>query len=212
MTSKKPSGAWFEKQRKLKESSNQSLSASLGKWLLKPSVKENLVVPSQTDKNYEIKVSDNATNPITTNVCESVVQNDCYSDQIAQEKHDDFTNFDFNDPAKWPKITPRLKAVLIEHGPPTSNQNYYPHDENNRHFSNKWFFKKLTNGEQVQRQWLMYSVSKNKLFCFPCILFCTTNCAFVSGFGDWQHSNPRLPDHEFSLLHKQNCIKWKELE
>lgn len=48
----------------------------------------------------------------------------------------------------------------------------------------------------------MYSVSKNKLFCFPCILFCTTNCAFVSGFDDWQHLNPRLPDHEINLLHQ----------
>jgi len=58
----------------------------------------------------------------------------------------------------------------------------------------------------------MYSISKNKLFCFLCILFCTTNCAFVSGFDDGQHLNHRLPDHEINLLYKQNCIKWKELE
>lgn len=200
MASKKPSGAWFEKQRKLKESSNQSLSASLGKWLQKPSSKENLVVPSETDSNDEIKITENA------------IESDT-NDEIKIEKQDNTKNVDFNDPAKWPKITPRLKAILIEHGPPiSSTQNYYPHDENNRHFSNKWFFRKLTNGEQVRRQWLMYSVSKNKLFCFPCILFCTTNCAFVSGFDDWQHLNPRLPDHEINLLHKQNCIKWKELE
>jgi len=35
---------------------------------------------------------------------------------------------------------------------------------------------------------------------------------FVSGFDDWQHLNPRLPDHEINLLHNQNCIKRKELE
>jgi hypothetical protein len=57
MASKKSSGVWFEKQKKLKESSNQSLSASLGKWLQKPSSKENIVVPSETDTNHEIKIT-----------------------------------------------------------------------------------------------------------------------------------------------------------
>lgn len=36
--------------------------------------------------------------------------------------------------------------------------------------------------------------------------------AFVSGFDDWQHLNPRLLDHEINILRKKNCIKWKELE
>jgi len=44
------------------------------------------------------------------------------------------------------------------------------------------------------------------------VFFCTTNCSFVSDFGDWQHLNPRLPNHEINSLLKQNCINWKELE
>lgn len=142
MASKKPSGAWFEKQRKLKESNNKSLSASLGKWLQKSSPKENLVVPLETDTNDEIIITENSTN----------IESDT-NDEIKIEKQGNTKNVDFNDLTKWPKITLRLKAILIEHGPPiSSTQNYYPHDENNRHFSNKWFFRKLTNGEQVRRQ------------------------------------------------------------
>jgi len=194
MASKKPSGAWFVKQRKLKESNNKSLSASLSKWLQKSSSKENLVVPLETDTKDEIKIKENSTtiesdtnNEIKITENTTTIESDT-NDEIQIEKQGNTKNVDFNDPAKWPKITLRLKAILIEHGPPiSSTRNYYPHDENNRHFSNKWFFRKLTNGEQVRRQWLMYSVSKNKLFCFPCILFCTTNRAFVSGFDDWQH-------------------------
>lgn len=107
---------------------------------------------------------------------EAIIIHNVDIDQIVEENPDNFTNFDFNDPGKWPKITTKLKSVLIERGPPvSSNQIYYPYDENNRHFSNKCFFKKLTNGEQVRRQWLIYSISKNKLFCFPCVLFCISN-------------------------------------
>lgn len=65
------------------------------------------------------------------------------NDEIKIKKQDNTKNVDLNDPAKWPKITPRLKAILIEHGPISSTQNYYLHDENNRHFSNKWFFRNL---------------------------------------------------------------------
>lgn len=46
----------------------------------------------------------------------------------------------------------KFKLTLIEHGSPiSSSQNYYPHYENNSHFSNKWFSRKHTNGDQVRR-------------------------------------------------------------
>lgn len=144
MASKKPSGAWFEKQRKLKESNNKSLSASLGKWLQKSSTKENLVVPLETDTNNEIKLIANSTtiesytnNKIKITENTTTIESDT-NDEVIIEKQGNTKNVDLNDPAKWPKITPSLKAILIERGPPISSiQNYYPHDENNRHFINK---------------------------------------------------------------------------
>jgi len=92
MASKKPSGAWFEKQRKLKESSNKSLSASLGKWLQKSSPKENLVVPLETDTNNEIKITENTTT-IESNT----------NDEIKIEKQGNTKIFDFNHPINSPK-------------------------------------------------------------------------------------------------------------
>nr|CAI5828284.1 unnamed protein product [Callosobruchus analis] len=32
------------------------------------------------------------------------------------------------------------------------------------------------------------------------------------GFNDWRHLSPRIPEHENSPFHRENCIKWKILE
>lgn len=219
MPPKKPLGAWFENQRKLKESNNRALSKTSNKWL-QINETQSVASPSNVelettlipfDQNDKI-LKENASKALVLSISNSDDQC-CTSELNTCEKQTNISNFDFNNPAKWPTLTSNLKTILVEHGPPKILDTiYYPLDENNRHFSKKWFYKKLTNGEQVQRQWLMYSVSNNKLFCFPCVLFSSQDCAFVSGFNDWPHLNPRLPDHENNLQHKQNYIKWKEFE
>lgn len=40
------------------------------------------------------------------------------------------------------------------------------------------------------------------VFCAFYFVHCTTNCAFISGFDDWQHLNPRLPDHVTYCINK----------
>ncbi|KAL4089763.1 hypothetical protein QTP88_024734 [Uroleucon formosanum] len=95
--------------------------------------------------------------------------------------------------------------------------NYFPvNDEDGRHFDGKWFYKFLNNGEKVRRQWLLYSKSKNAIFCFACLLFSNNDIRKSTfsnnGFKDWKHLNPSVAEHENSKNHKQNFLDWKELE
>mgnify|MGYP003462097065 FL=1 len=47
----------------------------------------------------------------------------------------------------------------------------FPNDYANRVFPNTILCYKLPNGEDVHRDWLVWSESKQALFCFPCRLF-----------------------------------------
>lgn len=112
----------------------------------------------------------------------------------------------------------RFRDLMVERGPYLMDQNnYFPvNDDDGRHFDGKWFYTFLNNGEKVRRQWLLYSISKNAIFCFPCLLFSNNDIrksTFLNnGFNDWKHLNPSVAEHEYSKNHKQNLLDWKELE
>lgn len=92
--------------------------------------------------------------------------------------------------------------------------NYFP--VNGRHFDGKCFNKLLNNGEKVRTQWLLYSTSKNAIFCFACLLIVNNNIRKSSfsnyGFQSWKHLNLSVAEHDNSNNHKQNLLNWKELE
>lgn len=61
----------------------------------------------------------------------------------------------------------RFRDFIVERGPYLIDQNnYFPVNDDGRHFDCKWFYKFLNNGEKVRRQWLLYSKSKNAIFLF----------------------------------------------
>lgn len=101
---------------------------------------------------------------------------------IALEEHDNFINFDFDNLVKWSKIISMLKDVLIEHGPPiSSSQNYYPHDENNSYFNNKWFYRILPMVNKFQHNGQCIVFKKITFFSMYFILY-YKYCAFVLHF------------------------------
>ncbi|GBM30112.1 Zinc finger MYM-type protein 5 [Araneus ventricosus] len=130
------------------------------------------------------------------------------------------TQIIYEDPKKWPANfrSYTILCKLVERGPQTIGLNSYkfPYTEDGRHFSQKWFFKILTNGKKVKRRWLLYSQSKDKMFCFPCLLFSKADKSpfsdFEKGFNDWKHLNPFIHVHETSSTHRHSYVEWKELE
>lgn len=57
---------------------------------------------------------------------------------------------------------------------------------------------------------MLYSESKNAVFCFPCILFGKKNNSAPGfadtnvGFSDWKHLNPHIQLHENTETHRSD--------
>lgn len=73
------------------------------------------------------------------------------------------------------------------------------------------FMRKLQNGEKKLREWLLYSPSKNALFCFRCLLFSSKPTVFGNknkGFINWKKCNECLQEHETSKTHAESVRIW----
>lgn len=90
----------------------------------------------------------------------------------------------------------------------------FPKNEEGRSFSNSYFKRRLQNGEEVTRNWLLYSKKLNSIYCYSCKIFGNLNIPFTSidGYSDWRHISQALSKHEISLNHMQNMKKWMELK
>lgn len=145
--------------------------------------------------------------------------------------YDDGINFDmgeegvvteiiYDNPCKWPNVAnDAMRVELLEGGSQTVDIDHFnfSSSDDERHLSKIWVFKELLNGEKVKRQWMMYSKSKDAVFCFPCILFgnkCKSSSTFSDkslGFNDWKQLNPHIKQHENSEKHTNYYVQWKEL-
>ena len=106
-------------------------------------------------------------------------------------------------------------------GPPPPTKSIPP-DNYGRAFSHFIFKSKRPNGEIEVRNWLVFSPSKNSLFCFPCRLFTSTTIghpvsflATPDGHGQtsgWKKLSSRVPHHEHTSSHKLCYLKWRQLE
>ncbi|GFQ95848.1 zinc finger MYM-type protein 1 [Trichonephila clavata] len=66
------------------------------------------------------------------------------------------------------------------------------------------FFRKHISGGKIKREWLMYSPSTGKVYCFPCILFgeAQNRSHFQTGFSDWKNALHRIQSHENNATHR----------
>ena len=72
-----------------------------------------------------------------------------------------------------------------------------------RFFCKSTFYCSLPNGEKKKRNWLCYSPSTGRAFCFQCKLFTPEDGAFSkSGFCDWKNATQRMVAHESSKAHR----------
>jgi len=108
-----------------------------------------------------------------------------------------------------------LRDLLVEKCPIKITNIDFPKDEFSRHFFSSFDIQKLSNGEQHERRWLIYSQDLDKVFCFCCKLLnlvpSTTRLA-NEGSRDWRNISQKLRNHEISNDHIANMSLWIDLE
>lgn len=110
-------------------------------------------------------------------------------------------------------ICDKMKLLLVKNNPLQINLNYYPLDDSKRKFSNVHYFKTLSNGEKLNRTWLIYSESSDSVFCFCCKLFQKDISSLSKqGTRDWKNISQILKRHENSPNHKIGYEDWKTLQ
>jgi hypothetical protein len=80
-----------------------------------------------------------------------------------------------SDPAEW-EITPDLIHHFAKHIPSQNIESDIflkgrSYGDKVRYARKEYFIRRLTNGETVQKYWLMYSPSTGKTYCYVCKLF-----------------------------------------
>jgi hypothetical protein len=66
-----------------------------------------------------------------------------------------------------------------------------------RHLTQAMFKRQLSSGEVAHREWLIYSPSQGKVYCFVCKLFSHTDSTFnTSGFNHWKRAFKAASHHE----------------
>ncbi|KAI3684618.1 hypothetical protein L6452_33842 [Arctium lappa] len=126
--------------------------------------------------------------------------------------NDTFNNIDIFAPRNWDILDCKMIDVLVAKGPKRDlSVKKGPKDKFSKRFSATWYTRILSNGEKCDRDWLVYSVELDKVFCFCCKIFKKrhgkgqlTN----DGFGDWSHLSTRLKEHETSIDHVMNMKTW----
>ncbi|XP_042415429.1 zinc finger MYM-type protein 1-like [Zingiber officinale] len=167
---------------------------------------DNLVIEEQSHNENEELVE-------AANFIES---NENLEEDSQHEKLDSTLNL--QDPENWNNISQKLRDYLIEMGPKRVNDFLFPKDSNNRHFDSSHYTRVMTNGQTIDRRWLVYSISLDKIFCFCCKLFKTEQMMSRmgnlgnDGYKDWRNIHRSLKQHEASRDHMDCMIAWVESE
>ena len=137
---------------------------------------------------------------------------------LAAPALEDFTN----DLGQWGEIDTDTREYWAKKGPKDcqhtdskfeKSARRYP-GESFQHRCTKTFFVRThpLNGEKFCRQWLCYSPSTGKLFCFACQLFggnAVQATKFVSvGFDNWRAGESRIKMHESSDGHREAMLSF----
>ncbi|KAJ1254500.1 hypothetical protein BS78_K048800 [Paspalum vaginatum] len=116
----------------------------------------------------------------------------------------DATSFqpDIFDPRYWDSLNPKQVDILAEKGPKRDlSVQKGPKNIYSRRFSALFYTRILSNGEEYDGDWLVYSKELDRVFCFSCKVFTKGN----------RKGHERLREHETSADHILSMTNWYEL-
>ncbi|XP_053776667.1 zinc finger MYM-type protein 5 isoform X3 [Desmodus rotundus] len=142
---------------------------------------------------------------------------DTFQEQPEEKKSEDSTHplVLSADPGAWPRVLNiKQRNILVENDPPQVRNFNFPKDNTGRKFSETYYTRILPNGEKTTRSWLLYSTSKDSVFCLYCKLFGEgkNQLKNENGCRDWQHLSHILSKHEESEMHINNNVKYSKLK
>ncbi|XP_058526977.1 zinc finger MYM-type protein 5 [Ochotona princeps] len=156
---------------------------------------------------------------ITPNVTPSslLTNLDRIQEQLQEERLEDSVTAGLlcADPGTWPRVlSVKQRDTLVENDPPQVRNFNFPKDNTGRRFSENYYTRILPNGERTTRSWLLYSTSKDSVFCLHCKLFGEGKNRLRNEHGckDWQHLSHILSKHEESEVHINNSVKYSQLK
>ncbi|PFH35612.1 hypothetical protein BESB_052630 [Besnoitia besnoiti] len=118
---------------------------------------------------------------------------------------------EFADLALWPaQISEELRWRLVKRGPVQLVHYPYPRDNTQRRFGRQHYWRTLPSGEKLWRSWLVYSRTRDAVYCFCCKLFSQLSKSVVTtGFRRWKGIAEVLRSHEQSRDHRSCMLQWK---
>ncbi|XP_043469454.1 zinc finger MYM-type protein 1-like [Leptopilina heterotoma] len=217
---KKHSGSYYRK-RKLQETAELQKQATAFKRFIQVGSSQNSdSVNITNEESIELSEGNESFQP-KSDVQERIQLEDLDQNEEINSKESSATDMTqeneslmvSNDPGEWPDIiSDKIRQILIERGPEQISNIQFPKNNDGRRFSVQNYCRRMPNGEDILRSWLIYSVSKNKIFCFCCRLFGTTRISLSSEYGycDWKHMSELLSEHEKSSGHMKAFQSWVE--
>jgi hypothetical protein len=119
---------------------------------------------------------------------------------------------DIFDPRYWDSLNSKQIDILAEKGSKRDlSIQKGPKDRFSRRFSARFYTRILSNGEECDRDWLVYSKELDRVYCFSCKVFAKGHRKGQlanDGFNDWTHLSERLKEHETSVDHVINMTTW----
>ncbi|CAL5192412.1 unnamed protein product [Lathyrus oleraceus] len=93
------------------------------------------------------------------------------------------------DSGLWKNIDGKFRDLMIEKGHIRHDNFQYPKDENKRYFYSSCYQQTLSNGEKHDRRWLVNFKYLDKVYCFCCNLFGSTNVSQLANelTKDWKN-------------------------
>lgn len=113
-------------------------------------------------------------------------------------------------------VSNHLTSFWIEKGPSDCQNSgcvlgdtFKKYDSGKRYLNKNIFERQLLSGERISREWLLYSPSQKKIYCFVCRLLSIKKSTFShDGFDDWKYTDTYVTRHENTVEHKNCMLKY----